>query len=245
MPSFLQITRLLLVLLGLAPIASDAGLLNWGKGSTNAAAPATPLDNQTLAIGLQQVLDQAAASAVNMLGRPDGFRLNPRVAIGLPPDLDGVAQSLRRFGMGSDVNEFVADINKAAEAAVPDAKPILLAEIHALTIGNADVIVRGPDDAATAYFRAQSRADLVARLKPVVAQTINASGTTAAYRQLLRKASYFGSSASERSADLEDYVAQRMADGIFIMMADEEHRIRHDAAARTTPLLRQIFRRRL
>ncbi len=236
-------TRLLVfTLLCMMPLASQAGWGNWFGTRTEKPGYAVQLDNESLVSGLRQVLEQSSDQAANLLGRPDGYRLNPRVAIGLPPDLHDIERNLRRFGMDRSIDDLVYDMNRAAEAAVPDAKTQLLADINSLSIDDPGSIVRGPDDAATAYLRARTEASLVASLRPVIARTTEVSGATAAYKELLKKGSYFGKPREEANPDLDDYIARRMIDGMFITMADEEHRIRHNPRARSTQLMKQMFR---
>ncbi|MHB8455774.1 MAG: DUF4197 domain-containing protein [Acidiferrobacterales bacterium] len=242
MSSFFHMMRLLFfTLLWMMPLASHAAWANWFGIGTDKSEHAVQLDDDSLVSGLRQVLEQSSDQAANLLGRPDGYRLNPRVAIGLPPGLHNVEQDLRRFGMDRYIDDLVYDMNRAAEAAVPDAKTLLLADIQNLTIDDPGSIVRGPDDAATAYLRTHTQTSLVASLRPVIARTTEVSGATAAYKELLRKGSYFGKSAEDTNLDIDDYIARRMIDGMFITMADEEHRIRHNPRARSTQLMKQMF----
>ncbi len=234
--------RLFFALLWMIPLASQAAWVNLFGTGTERSGHAVQLDNEALVSGLRQVLAQSSDQAANVLGRPDGYRLNPRVAISLPPGLHDIERDLRHFGLDRYIDDLVYDMNRAAEAAVPDAKNLLLADIDSLTIDDPGSVVRGPDDAATAYLRAHTEASLVSSLRPVIARATEVSGAAAAYKELLRKGSYFGKLGEDKKLDLDDYIARRTIDGMFIMMADEEHRIRHSPRARSTQLMKQMFR---
>lgn len=191
---------------------------------------------------VREALTQSADRAINRLGRPDGFLGDPRVRIGLPEELARVEKTLRRYGLERYVEEFVQSINRAAEAAMPGAKPIVLQAVRDMTLAEATKIVRGPDDAATQYFRRHTELPLSAQLRPTVAQATARAGVAGAYKRMLRKVSILDRGQDSARLDLDAYITREALDGLYQVMAEEEKRIRRDPVARTTELLRSIFR---
>jgi hypothetical protein len=191
---------------------------------------------------VRQALSQSVGMAVNQLGRAGGFWANPQVRIPLPEELHHVEKTLRRVGLERYVDEFDESLNRAAEAAVPAAKPVLLDAIQAMTLSDAVEIVRGPNDAATRYFRTHTDMALRERLQPIVAQAMDRVQVTAAYKRMLKKAAFLGKAVEPGQFDLDAYVTHETLNGFYKIMAEEERRIRRDPVARTTDLLKQVFR---
>ena len=213
--------------------ASPAG--GAGGVSENSNAPMQ-------AQAIREVLSQSADVAVNRLGRMDGYWANPQVRIPLPEELQRVEKALRRYGFERHTEEFSESLNRAAEAAVPAAKPVLLAAIRDMTLSDAVDIVRGWDDAATRYFRQHTDAALRERLKPIVAQATARTHVAAAYKRLMKKAAFLEKAAEPGRLDLDAHVTRAALDGLYLLMAEEEQRIRRHPQARATELLKKVFR---
>jgi len=199
-------------------------------------------DPDTQAQAVRQALLQSADVAVNRLARADGYWSNPQVRIPLPEELRILEKTLRHYGLERYTEEFAESLNRAAEAAVPLAKPVLLAVIRDMSLAEATNIVRGNDDAATVYFRAQADAVLRARLKPVVAEATARANVTGTYKRLVKKAMFLEKATGSGQVDLDAYVTRAALDGLYLLMAEEERRIRHNPLARTTDLLKKVFR---
>ena len=209
------------------------------SGQTRDAAP---LDLDAHSQAIRQALSQSADTAVNQLGRTDGFWANPQVRIPLPEELHRVEKILRRYGLERYVEEFAESLNRAAEVAVPVAKPVLLAAIHDMSLNDVVGIVRGSDDAATHYFRMHTEAVLRERLKPIVADATTHANVTAAYKRLMKKAVLLEKAVEPGRLDLDAYITSAALDGLYLLMAEEEKRIRRNPLARTTDLLKKVFR---
>ncbi len=225
--------RLFLTLSLLLPSVGVAGIRDW-------LAPVSGDESQATA--LRELLSQGSIQAVALLGRPDGYFANPRVHIPLPENLQRIEHTLRRLGQGGLADEFVLSMNRAAESAAPEAKAVFLEVVRGLSLRDAVDIVRGPDDAATRYLRIHADATLTNRFRPIVARATEQVGVTARYKKLTRRATFAGGALDLSRFDLDNYVTQRALDGLFVLIADEEQRIRHDPAARTTELLRKVFK---
>lgn len=224
------------------PLAAYAGGLDhWLKDALRKNEGGKTLDPGTAAQGLKQALEHGTQQAVSLLGRENGYFADPRVKIPLPENLARVEKTLRRLGQGKTADEFVLSLNRAAEVAAPEAKAIFLQVIRTMSVQDAIHIVRGPDNAATAYFREHSEAALRDRFRPTVAAATDKVGVTHRYKKFLKEAGPVAKLLDTRSLDLDDYVTRKALDGLFLMVADEERRIRQDPVARTTDLLRQVF----
>lgn len=196
---------------------------------------------EELAQALRQALDRGAALAVAELGREDGFLANPEVRIPVPESLNWAEKGLRSLGQGSLVDDFQLSLNRAAEKAVPEVLDILRSAISGLTLSDAEDILKGPDDAATRYFRRTSEAELEQRILPIVREATREASVTRYYKAVIEKAGFMGQLVPGDATDLDGYVTDRALDGLFLTLAEEERRIREDPLARSTDLMRKVF----
>jgi hypothetical protein len=202
---------------------------------------ATALTNTEIVNGLKEALSKGAKSAINNLGRPDGFFQNPRVKIPMPESLEKVETALRKLGQGKPADEFILSMNRAAEQAVPEAATVFADAIHAMSFDDAKGILQGPDDAATRYFRRSGKHRLTEKMLPIVQKSTNAAGITARYKNMVDRLGPVSGLVDTKSLDIDQYVTDKALDGLFRMLADEEKLIRNDPAARTTALLKKVF----
>jgi len=201
---------------------------------------AGPLTEDTVADGLKQALTVGTERAATSLSVEGGFAANPQIRLGLPGSLDDVATTLRRFGLGGQLDAFVDTMNLAAERAAGEAVPVFADAIRAMTLADAFAILNGPDDAATDYFRQHTSGALRARFSPVVDRSMESVGLYAQYRDLMARYDALPF-VKPQVPDLVGYVTDRTLDGLFDVLAREEKAIREDPAARTTALLRRVF----
>lgn len=198
------------------------------------------LTSREAASGLKAALAKGSQAAVAALGRTDGFLANPRVRIPLPPALARVDTTLRRFGMGRQADELVRAMNRAAEAAVPEARALFLKAVQGMSIADAKGILQGGDGAATAYFRRHTETELRRRFLPIVRRATARVGLARYYNAYAGRAAAFGL-LEEGEADLDAYVTGKALEGLFLVLADEEHKIRADPARAGTAILRKVF----
>lgn len=199
------------------------------------------LDPQTIAAGLKEALQQGTQQSANALGRVDGYLRNDQVSIPVPAELRKVEKFLRKIGADRYVDDFIVSLNRAAEAAAPHAKAIFVDVIRNMTISDAVGILKGPDNAATEYFRLNSQTRLATSFRPIVANATSKVGVTLHYKKLVKQAERLGLTGS-KDLDLDNYVTNKALDGLYLMIAAEEKRIRQDPVARTTELLRRVFK---
>lgn len=208
-------------------------------------APATQtaaaLSDEEIVRGLKEALAQGSRQAIERLGKAGGYLNDPNVRIPMPDNLQKVEKLLRTLKQDKVADEFVASLNHAAENAVPEAAAIIGDSLAKMTLVDARGILKGPDDAATQYFRKTGEAQLRERFMPIVRQTTEQAGVTSAYKRLMQRAGPYAQLMGSQAADLDGYVTDKAMDGLFKMIAEEEKRIRQDPLARTTDLLKRVF----
>jgi hypothetical protein len=208
-----------------------------------AALPATRADaasESDSAVAIRTALERGAVAAVNLLGRTDGFLGNPKVRIPLPGALADAAGMLRGMGMGKRIDELETAMNRAAEAAVPQARQLLVATVKALSVEDAVRIVSGGDDAATRFFAGKTRAPLTERFLPIVTRATEKVALAAKYNAVAGRASNMGLLKPE-DADVQRYVTRRALDGLYLVIGEEERKIRRDPVGTGSAILKKVF----
>ncbi|HKR95749.1 MAG TPA: DUF4197 domain-containing protein [Candidatus Angelobacter sp.] len=193
-----------------------------------------------VAAGLKEALTVGTRNAVASTGRVDGFLKNAAIKILLPEKLRGIGKGLRAVGMGQQVDSLEVGMNRAAEQAAPAAKQIFINAVKQMTISDARQILSGGDTAATDYFKSRSTDQLTAAFAPIVHKSMENVGVVRQYNKLMQNP-LAGELAQSKDFDLDQYVVGKTMDGLFYMIGEEEKKIRHDPAAQTTALLREIF----
>jgi len=190
--------------------------------------------------GLKEALTQGAGKAIEILGRQDGFLGNPKVKIPLPESMQKVEGVMRGLGMGKQADELVTAMNRAAEASVPQAKTLLVNSIKQMSVEDAKGVLTGGEDSATQYFRRTTSGPLMEKFKPVVRNAIARVKLAEKYDQFAGKAAKFGL-VREQDTHLENYVAQKSLDGLYLMIAEEEKAIRKNPADAAGRLAKKVF----
>lgn len=211
-------------------------LIGGGADSGPAA-----LSNQDVVAGLKEALDQGTRRAVDELGQTNGFLANAQVRIPMPPDLERVESALRTLKQDRYADEFIVTMNRAAEAAVPEAGVILGDAIRQMSVDDARQILNGPDNAATRYFRRVGEERLTNRIRPIVSDATSKTGVTSSYKTFMDKAGIAARLAGAENVDIDGYVTERTLDGLFLLIAEEEKRIRENPLARSTDILKKVF----
>ena len=200
------------------------------------------LSNDKIIAGLKEALQVSSGKAVALTGKPDGFLKNEAIKILLPPKLQTVGKGMRMLGMGDRVDELEVGMNRAAEQATPQAKAIFIAAVKKMSFDDARKILTGSDTAATEYFKRTSSADLTTAFSPIVNRSMERVGVVQQYNNVLASAP--GGSALAGQFDLNKYVLGKTLDGLFLMLGEQEKKIRKDPAAQTTSLLKEVFGRK-
>jgi hypothetical protein len=190
--------------------------------------------------GLRLALTNGAQAAIGRLGVADGFFGNPEVRIPLPGKLQKAEKMLRMVGYGGQVDALVQSMNRAAEAAVPEAKTLLVNSIKTMSITDASAILTGGPDSATQYFRRTTSAKLTEKFLPIVRSTTSKLGATQRYNDLGGKLAQLGLVGKDETT-VESYVTQKTLDGLFLMIAKEEAAIRQNPLGQSSRLLQKVF----
>ena len=206
------------------PSATWAGLL----GQADAAS------------GVRAALERGATAAVALLGRNDGFLGNPAVKIELPGFLHDAAKLLKLTGQERHVDVLVTAMNRAAEAAVPQAKALLVGAVKSMSVDDAVKIVRGNETAVTEFFSTKTRAPLGVKFLPIVARSTERVALAQKYDAVAGKAAGMGLLKKD-DANLNGYVTGKALDGLYFMIGEEEKKIRRDPAATGSAILKKVF----
>jgi hypothetical protein len=198
------------------------------------------LTNKDAAGGLKEALTQGASKAVSSLGKTDGFLGNPEVKIPLPENLKKAEGLMRSLGMGKYADELEVSMNRAAEAAVPQARALLVDSIKKMSVEDAKGILTGGDDAATQYFRRTTAGPLAEKFKPIVQKAMAKVKLAQKYDQFAGKAAGFGL-IKEEDSHLDNYVTGKALDGLYLMIAEEEKAIRKDPVGAAGSLAKKVF----
>jgi len=210
--------------------------------STTDSAANSNLDYDTVIAGLKEALEVGSRQAIETVSQKDGYFSNAQIKIPLPDQLQQASGLLRKFGLGSQVDQFELSMNRAAEQAAPEATEILVSAIKDMSIDDARTILNGSDNAATEYFREKTSTRLTELFRPSVKTSMDQVGVTKYYGELTQEAAQVPMVGDlAQNYNLEDYVTQGALDGLFTMLAAEEKKIRENPVARTTDLLKQVF----
>jgi len=214
----------------LAAAGALLGKAGWAAGVSDADA----------ASGIRAALERGAASAVDLLGKHDGFLGNPKVRIPLPKAMKDAAKVAKLIGQQKQVDELVTAMNRAAEAAVPEAKALLLSAAKSMSVDDARRIVSGGDDSVTKFFAAKTRKPLAEKLLPIVTRQTEKVDLAARYDALAAKAAGMGLVKGDE-ASVERYVTGKALDGLYLMIGEEEKKIRRDPIGTGSAILAKVF----
>jgi len=232
---------------GWQDLLKDAdSLIKGTSGTTGQSAATSSLSNQQVAQGLKEALNSGVETAINMLGKQDGFLNDQAVKILMPEPLQKVESTLRSFGQEKMADEFVASMNRAAEQAVPQVSNIFIDSIAKMSLTDAQGILSGGDTAATDYFKKNTSEQLTQLIKPYVTKSMDSNQVTQYYKAMVSQVKRYDSfglmdSYLGNAAEIDDYVTNKTMEGLFVKIADQEKLIRQNPAARSTELLKEVF----
>jgi hypothetical protein len=224
---------LLLIACSSADLQRTVDLLTEVKGEQS-------LTKSEVAAGLRGALIQGISKGSDQASKLDGYYRNPQLKIPFPPEVQKVENKLRDLGLGSEVDKFVRQLNRAAERAAVQAKPIFINAIRSLTIEDAFAILKGEPNAATNYLRRTTSAPLKSKFLPVVGQSLDEVKATRYYGDIVTRYNKIPL-VKKVNPNLDEYATDRAIDGLFLLVAKEEANIRANPVARTTELLKKVF----
>lgn len=198
------------------------------------------LSEDEIVRGLKEALQVGTTKAVEVVSQLNGYYSNPKIKIPLPGEVQKVEKLLKAVGYSKQIDEFELSMNRAAEHAAPEAKRLFVDSIKKMSISDAQKILKGKDDEATLYFKEKTWNQLQEIFKPIVHKSMSQVGTTQSYQALEEKVHTIPFT-DKLNIDLDKYVTGKGLDGLFLMLAEEEKKIRQDPAARVTDLLKKVF----
>lgn len=204
------------------------------------AAGIGTLSNEEAVAGLKQALAQSVTVATSKLTAGNGFLGNAGVRIPLPRSLQKAEGMMRSVGMNKQADALIIAMNRTATAAAPEAMILLVDAVRKMTVADAKGILAGDDDAATEYFRDATSGPLAEKLLPIVRKEIAQSGLLNQLNEFIRRGVKLGL-VTEKEVDVENYLTQKILDGYFLMMAEEERAIRKDPIGQGNKLLQEVF----
>ncbi len=225
--------------------AITTGLISWGGLCALPAwttARAADMSDGDAALGVRAALERGAVSAVTLLGKSGGFLDNPKVRIPLPGFLNDAAKMLRFTGQQQRVDELVTAMNRAAESAVPEAKALLVAAVKSISVGDARRIVSGGEDSVTRFFADKTRAPLGERFLPIVKRHTERVDLAGRFNAIAGKAANLGLMKGD-DANIDRYVTRKALDGLYLMIGEEEKKIRSDPVGTGSAILAKVFGR--
>ena len=241
--------RWIILAAGLA-LSLPAHAFDWSgilKGVTSQPASETAttsgvdaLSNADINAGLKEALTRGADAAVAQLGQKDGFFGNAALKIPLPPSLQKAEKAMRMFGMGKQVDDLVLSMNRAAEAAVPEAKTLLVGAVKEMTLEDAKGILTGGQTSATDFFRRKTEARLAERFEPIVKANTDKVGLAQQYNQYAGMAAQFNL-LDKKQANVEQYVTQQALDRLYTLIGEKEAAIRAHPLQAGSDLLKKVF----
>jgi hypothetical protein len=222
--------------------ACTSAQINQTLGDVNKTMSGSgqPLTSAEVADGLKEALIKGISTGSDMVSQMDGYFKNPEIKIPFPPDVKRVEDKLRQIGLGGEVDKFVMSMNRGAEDAAKEAKPIFITAINSMTIQDAWGILKGQNDAATQYLKRTTSSLLKEKFKPVIQNSLDKVSATKYYTEVVTRYNQIPL-VQKVNPDLNDYATDRAIEGLFIMIAKEEKNIRDNPAARTTELLKKVF----
>jgi Protein of unknown function (DUF4197) len=227
---------LFIAILSIQPI--DAQLLKDAKKLFNSKNKG--LTEKDAADGIKEALVNGTNESVKLVSVLNGYWGNPEIKIPFPSEAKEMESKLKAIGMSKKVDEFNESMNRAAEKAANEAKPIFIAAIKGMTVRDAINIVKGADNAATVYLKNTTSPELVNKFQPIIKTSLDDVNATRYWSDLITIYNKIPM-VKKMNPNLTQYVTQKAIDGVFIMIAKEELKIRKDPMARTSELLKKVF----
>jgi len=229
---------IIITILSSTLIFSSCDTLNQYAGVINQATGVP--SNTEINLGLKQALEFGTNYSTERLSAKDGYLGNLAVKILMPPEAQKVENTLRSLGLNSLCDNVITSLNRAAEDAAVQAKPIFVNAIKQMSFQDVTNILLGQQDAATMYFKRTTSITLADKFRPSINNSLSKVGATRYWGDLTSTYNKIPL-VKPINTDLAGYVTDRAIDGLFVEVAQEELKIRQNLAARSTSLLQKVF----
>lgn len=236
--------RFAILLLSAALILTASGCATLQESMGDIIDPGSEdgeLDESVVIAGIREALEVGTQNTVISTSQVDGYLGNELIRIAMPEQLESMVSTLRTVGLDAYVDDLEVGMNRAAEMAAAEARDIFWNAIMKMTVADAFGILNGDDTAATEYFRKQTGDELRMRFHPIIEQKMDEIGLSRMYSQAADAYNSITFTGAPELVDLDEYVTDQALDGLFVVLAQEEKKIRDDPAARTTELLKKVF----
>jgi Protein of unknown function (DUF4197) len=214
--------------------------INLGKVVNAILSGAGPLSEDEVGMGLKEALSVGINLGADKASAIDGYLKNPKIKIPFPPEVQKVETALRGIGLGPKVDDFILALNRGAEDAAKEAKPIFISAIKQLTIRDAISILRGDKNAATMFLKRTTSASLISAFEPFIVKSLEKTQATKYYTDIATSYNRIPL-VTKINSDLKGYATQKAIDGLFLLVEEEEAKIRENPLARTSELLKRVF----
>lgn len=221
-------------------IMNKAEKVLGGGSSGSGGGNISGLSNAEVVSGLKQALEIGSKNAGGQLSKVNGYFGNQLVKILMPPEAQKVERALRAAGLGSEVDKAILAMNRAAEDAATKAAPIFVNAIKSMTISDGIGILKGGNGAATRYLEGRTNTQLTKAFRPVIKNSLDKVDATKYWAEVFRLYNQLPM-VKKVNTDLTSYVTERALDGLFVIIAQEENKIRQNPSARVTSVLRKVF----
>jgi hypothetical protein len=238
-----------LALAAVLALAAPAHAFDWGEmlkgvvnksGGQSSASGVDALSGTDINAALKEALTRGADAAVAQLGVKDGFFGNPQLKIPLPKNLQKAEKAMRMVGMGQQADDLVLSMNRAAEAAVPEAKTLLVDAVKQMSLEDAKGILTGGQTSATDFFRRKTETQLTERFLPIVKTTTDQVGLAQQYNRYAGMAAQF-KLIDQSQSNVEQYVTQQSLDRLYTLIGEKEAAIRANPLQAGSDLLKKVF----
>ena len=230
--------KIIFFILSIGLVGSANGQINLNK--LKKALGGESVSTEEVAQGLKEALTNGVSKGSDLVSQIDGYFKNPEIKIPFPPEVRQVETTLRQMGLGKEVDRFVLTLNRGAEDAAKEAKPIFVEAVKQMTIQDAWAILKGEKDAATQYLKSSTSTLLKEKFKPIIQASLNKVNATKYYGDLVNTYNKIPL-VQKVNPDLDDYATDKAIEGLFVMIAKEEKNIRENPVARTSELLKKVF----
>ncbi len=220
--------------------ACTSAQINQTLGGINSALGNSDPTTGEVVAGLKEALIQGISKGSDNASKIDGYLKNPLIKIPFPPDVQKVEDRLRQIGLGKEVDKFITSLNRGAERAALEAKPIFIDAIKSMTIDDAWSILRGEQDAATQFLKRTTSDALKAKFQPIIKSSLDEVNATRYYGDLVGTYNKIPL-VKKVDPELDNYATDKAIEGLFLLVAQEEANIRENPVARTTELLKKVF----
>ena len=198
------------------------------------------LSEKDATAGIREALIKGTGECVKIVSKADGYLGNPQIKIPFPESAKEIESKLRAIGLGSQVDEVVTSLNRAAEDAAKSAEPVFVSAITSMNVTDAINIVKGSNDAATQYLQKTTTPELKTKFSPIIKTSLDKVDATRLWSELIKQYNQIPF-VKKQNPDLTGYVTDKAISGLFVMVSKEEAKIRKDPAAQTTELLKKVF----